>query len=109
MQGHRSSDSDTEVKIRVDNRIRVEWLIGGLLAALIACFGWAYASTRAQWETSRDMLQIKTDISEIKANGKSQLDQSTQAAMKNVELAGRLSALEGRVNIIESVRPAPRP
>lgn len=105
---HRKTDDPT-VTVRLDNRIRVEWLIGGLLVALIASFAWAFNSSMAQRDTSRDMTQIKSDISDIKANGNRQLEQSNQTAMKNVELAGRLSALEGRMNTVEAVRqPQPK-
>lgn len=103
----RKTDS-ASVTVRLDNRIRVEWLIGGLLVALIACFTWAFNSSMAQRDTSRDVSQIKADISDIKTNGGRQLEQSNQAGMKNVELAGRLSALEGRMNVVEAVR-SPQP
>ena len=102
---HRSSDPP-DLSVRLSRQIPIEWVAGGFIAMLIGSGVWAYNISMSQRDTSRDVVAMKNDLTEIKRQGEVMLQKVTDGVMKTQRTEDRLSDIERRMNTIEAKQGA---
>lgn len=100
MMEHRASDP-SEVKIQFSRQVPIEWVAGGAITVLLAICVWAYNISTSQRDTSRDVVVMKDDLKEIRAQGAATLTKITEGVIKAQRTEDRLADLERRVNTME--------
>lgn len=104
---HRATDT-TDVTVKVERKIRVEWLIGAFVSGAIVFGAWAWNISLTLNNVSRDLAQATKTLEKVELSQKEAVTELNKGALRDSNADSRIDDLLRRVAILEAARVANR-
>ncbi len=98
---HRSSDH-TDVTVKVERKIPITWVLGGLVASGLMFGTWAWNISLTLNNVGRDVVQVKDDMKEVKAGQKDASIELNKGATRDNSADAKIDDLIHRVTRLET-------
>lgn len=102
---HRSSDT-SELSIKVERKIPIVWVLGGLGAGALFFGTWAWNISLTLNNVGRDVTQLTTKVEEVRKSQQEASAELNKGVTRDITSDSRIADLERRFNVFEARQEA---